>query len=245
MDTSVESQASEATDVNKSKSSDASVDSGYETGTMNTLAETSDNLPPKASTSEAEKEGDLATKDDADSDATKEDDYVKSLVKRLEQVENELKELKTGDSHRKSDTNEEPDHSAEREAKISRMTYKEFRKIKPSMAQPKDVAAIVVCYDDADMHDITKQSKHSDSESDELRVIKPEVEFQLLDSQMIFIAPFKGIVTYESAIRDAFKRRTAECDSEKAEIDQKSIAPASADDNDESKTQPLDADLSH
>ncbi|CAN9337290.1 unnamed protein product [Alternaria alternata] len=231
---------------------------------MNTLAETSDNLPPKASTSEAEKEGDLATKDDADSDATKEDDYVKSLVKRLEQVENELKELKTGDSHRKSDTNEEPDHSAEREAKISRMTYKEFRKIKPSMAQPKDVAAIVVCYDDADMHDITKQSKHSDSESDELRVprqdstpthiainskvlaqvIKPEVEFQLLDSQMIFIAPFKGIVTYESKIRDAFKRRTAECDSEKAEIDQKSIAPASADDTDESKTQPLDADLS-
>ena len=97
MDTSVESQASEATDVNNSKSSDASVDSGYETGTMNTLAETSDNLPPKASTSEAEKEGDLATKDDADSDATKEDDYVKSLVKRLEQVENELKELKTGE----------------------------------------------------------------------------------------------------------------------------------------------------
>jgi hypothetical protein len=97
MDTSVESQASEATDVSISKSSYASVDSGYETGTINTSAETPDNLPPKASTSEAEKEGDLSTKGDADSDASKEDDYVKSLVKRLEQVESELKELKTGE----------------------------------------------------------------------------------------------------------------------------------------------------
>jgi hypothetical protein len=43
-------------------------------------------------------------------------------------------------------TDEEPDQSAECEAKISRMTYKEFRKIKPSMTQPKNVAAIVVCY---------------------------------------------------------------------------------------------------
>jgi hypothetical protein len=167
-------------------------------------------------------------------------------------------------AHPKSDADEEPKQSAEREAKISRMTYKEFRKIKPSMDQPKDVAAIVVCYNDADMHDTTKQAKHPESEKNELRVprqdstpthiavnskvladvIKPEVEFQLLDNQTIFIAPFKGIVTYESAIREAFKRRTAECESEKAGIDQKSIDPASADNNDESETQPRDADLS-
>ncbi|CAN9330935.1 unnamed protein product [Alternaria alternata] len=263
METVMESQATEATDVNIPKPSDVSVDSGYETATMNTSIETSDNSPPEESTSVAEKEGDPSPKGDAVNDAS-EDDYVKSLVKRLEQVENELKELRSGDAHPKSDADEEPKQSAEREAKISRMTYKEFRKIKPSMDQPEDVAAIVVCYNDADMHDTTKQAKHPESEKNELRVprqdstpthiavnskvladvIKPEVEFQLLDNQTIFIAPFKGIVTYESAIREAFKRRTAECESEEAGIDQKSIDPASADNNDESETQPRDVDLS-
>jgi hypothetical protein len=96
MDTSMESQASEATDVNNSKPSDASVDSGYETATMDTSVETPNNSPLNTSTSVAEKGSDLSTEGGAISDAS-EDDYVKSLVKRLEQVENELKELKSGE----------------------------------------------------------------------------------------------------------------------------------------------------
>jgi hypothetical protein len=96
METVMESQATEATDVNIPKPSDVSVDSGYETATMNTSIETSDNSPPEESTSVAEKEGDPSPKGDAVNDAS-EDDYVKSLVKRLEQVENELKELRSGE----------------------------------------------------------------------------------------------------------------------------------------------------
>jgi hypothetical protein len=162
-------------------------------------------------------------------------------------------------------TDEEPDQIAEREAKISRMTYKEFRKIKPSMTQPKNVAAIVVCYEDADMHDIAKQSKQADSETSALRVprqdaipthiainsktlaqvIKSEVEFDLEDEQKIFIASFKAIVTYESAIRKAFERRTIECESEKAVVDEKSIDPASVEDNRQNETQSSDADSSY
>jgi hypothetical protein len=57
----------------------------------------------------------------------------------------------------------------------------------------------------------------------------------------IFIAPFKGIITHENAIRGAFRKRTAECESEESEKARKSVDPPSTEGSDQSDAQPLDA----
>jgi hypothetical protein len=157
----------------------------------------------------------------------------------------------------------EVNSDADREAKISRMTYKEFRQIKPDMKPAKTTAAIIICYDDTDMHD-TKRSKHVGTEKRELQVpredavpthiainsriltdvIRPEIDFSLPEKQTIFIAPFKGIVAHEAAIRAAFERRAADCESEKAGMNRDSIDPASTDNVDKRVTQTDDAGLS-
>jgi hypothetical protein len=95
MDTPTKLQASEITDVNDAKPSDASVDSGYETAAIETPTEISGNLTSKPPLPVNEKEGDLPIEGDATSDVRTKDGYLDSLEKRLEQVESELKELKS------------------------------------------------------------------------------------------------------------------------------------------------------
>ncbi|CAN9346912.1 unnamed protein product [Alternaria alternata] len=263
MDTSTELQASGITNASDAKPSDVSVDSGYETATMNPSTEIPESLPPESPRLLVEKENDSLSKgsglqsppmsiteetpikqDSIDiSDTREKDDDVTSMEKRLIKLENELRELKSGNppgaipatDHDPPVASTEVNSDADREAKISRMTYKEFRQIKPDMKPAKTTAAIIICYDDTDMHD-TKRSKHVGTEKRELQVpredavpthiainsriltdvIRPEIDFSLPEKQTIFIAPFKGIVAHEAAIRAAFERRAADCESEKA-----------------------------
>ncbi|KAG9188828.1 hypothetical protein G6011_07533 [Alternaria panax] len=239
---------------------------------MNTPIEMRGNLPPKASNSVVEDQSVLSTECGSISDTSEENDYVTSLQRRLERMENELQELKRREPRRVTPRFEPAppvdiallNRNAKREAKISRMSYKQFRLIKPDMTPAKATAAIIVCYDEKEMQDNTKRSTNSENEKTELRVprqdaspthiainsqiladvITPEVDFVLHNESKIFIAPFKGIITYEHAIREAFKRRTAECESEKAGTDQQSVDPASTNNVAQSDTQSPGADSS-
>jgi hypothetical protein len=116
MDTSTELQASGITNASDAKPSDVSVDSGYETATMNPSTEIPESLPPESPRLLVEKENDSLSKgsglqsppmsiteetpikqDSIDiSDTREKDDDVTSMEKRLIKLENELRELKSG-----------------------------------------------------------------------------------------------------------------------------------------------------
>ena len=163
------------------------------------------------------------------------------------------------DSDPNPDTAVVPDRDAEREAKVSRMTYKEFRLIKPDMNSVELTAALIVCYNDNEVPINSKGLGHTESEESELQtpwqiaspthiamdsqilvnIIKTETQWKLSETQLIFTWPFKGIITHEVAIREAFRKRNAECESDKAEMDQKGLGSASPDGVHESGTHPL------
>jgi hypothetical protein len=165
---------------------------------------------------------------------------------------------------------------AKQEAKIIRITYKHFRSIKSRMDSViATAAAIIVVYNDTDVSGISRGLEHVEGEETELQtpwqrairthvvinsqiladILRSVIHWNLTDTQLISILPFKGIITHEIAIREAYYNLVMECDSKVVETDQKTSDNASSEGDDrngntslegsdESNMQPLDATCS-
>jgi hypothetical protein len=119
------------------------------------------------------------------------------------------------------------------------MNFKDFRLIKPTVYPATVTAAVIVCYNDTDVRGISKGLEHPGGKRAEFKdpwrdaspthvainsqmlagIITSEIPWNLADTQQIFIRPFKGIVTHETAIRDAYKNLVMECNSEPTNLD--------------------------
>ena len=89
--------ASLVTDIDDGKPSDTSIDSGYEEATVESPTGALENLTSEPATSTTEQEGDHPTEGHTSSGVREKEGYVALLEQRLEQVENELKGLRSGE----------------------------------------------------------------------------------------------------------------------------------------------------
>jgi hypothetical protein len=138
------------------------------------------------------------------------------------------------------------------EAKVHRMTYKEFREVKKTVGFVKTGAAVLVCYDDADMictskepedkqdGKITQQTPWQNSSPTRVAinsqiladVLTAETPLRI-SSRNVLMRPFKAILVHEVAIREAFKRVTEACETEKAKVEAAGVSTSLAEISDD------------
>ncbi|KAF7441907.1 SpoVK ATPase of the AAA+ class [Pyrenophora tritici-repentis] len=203
---------------------------------MGTPAETSVKSTPSLGGLKVEQHNSSHREPNHEDDSRKSAGYMDELVKRLVQIEEELNTLKTKrsiPSHLgppaaplalSASTLPVPKRAKAEIPKVCRILYKQICNVKRNVDDEVENSAIIVLYSEKEVLDCAGIDNKSAAyahpwqyasptriiiNSEKLAaILSSEAQWRLNPTYTTFRRPYKGLITYEAAIRDAYWRYT-------------------------------------